>query len=444
MSLLKKLQLLVCGLLLAGQAGIADEGMWLFNDLPVALLKQRYGFEPTSEWADHLVKSSVRFNVGGSGSFISSSGLVLTNHHVGSDTLAKLSTPERNIMEAGYLAKTQADELKAPDLELNQLWQIRDVTAEVKGAVTAEMSPAAAVAARRAVIARIEKAALDESGLKSTVTTLYGGGRYHLYMYKKYTDVRLVWAPETAIAFFGGDADNFEYPRFCLDACIFRVYENDKPAKIEHFLKWSAAGPEQGDVAFVSGHPGRTSRILTVDALKYQRDVAQPASLTNLRRAEIVLQQYGLRGKENARRAREDLFGVQNSRKARLGMLAGLQDPQVMADKLKAEQKLLAAVNADEKLKPLAAAWAVIADITKKRTEMLKKGVSVNSSLYGIALQLVQMAEEDRLPSEQRLPEFSEAGRESLLQQLYSEAPDRKSTRLNSSHSSVSRMPSSA
>ena len=221
MSLLKKLQLLVCGLLLAGQAGIADEGMWLFNDLPVALLKQRYGFEPTSEWADHLVKSSVRFNVGGSGSFISSSGLVLTNHHVGSDTLAKLSTPERNIMEAGYLAKTQADELKAPDLELNQLWQIRDVTAEVKGAVTAEMSPAAAVAARRAVIARIEKAALDESGLKSTVTTLYGGGRYHLYMYKKYTDVRLVWAPETAIAFFGGDADNFEYPRFCLDACIF-------------------------------------------------------------------------------------------------------------------------------------------------------------------------------------------------------------------------------
>jgi hypothetical protein len=423
MSLLKRFQLLVCGVLLVSQAVLADEGMWLFNDLPVGLLKQRYGFEPTKEWADHLMKSSVRFNVGGSGSFVSGSGLVLTNHHVGSDTLAKLSTPERNIMEAGYLAKTQAEELKAPDLELNQLQQIRDVTAEVKGAVTAEMTPAQAVAARRAVIARIEKSALDETGLKSTVTTLYGGGRYHLYMYKKYTDVRLVWAPETAIAFFGGDADNFEYPRFCLDATIFRVYENDKPAKIEHFLKWSAAGPAENDVAFVSGHPGRTSRILTVDALKYQRDIAQPAGLTNLRRAEIVLQQYGLRGRENARRAREDLFGVQNSRKARLGMLAGLQDPQVMAGKVAAEQQLLAAVNADEKLKPLAAAWTVISDITKKRTEMLKKGVSVNSSLYGIALQLVQMAEEDRLPSEQRLPEFSEAGRESLLQQLYSEAP---------------------
>jgi hypothetical protein len=317
MSLLKRLQLLLCGVVLVCQTVLADEGMWLFNDLPLGLLKQRYGFEPTKEWSEHLMKSSVRFNVGGSGSFISSSGLVLTNHHVGSDTLAKLSTPERNIMEAGYLAKTQSEELKAPDLELNQLMQIRDVTAEVKGAVTAGMTPQQAVAARRAIIARIEKAALDETGLKSTVTTLYGGGRYHLYMYKKYTDVRLVWAPETAIAFFGGDADNFEYPRFCLDATIFRVYENDKPAKIEHFLKWSAAGPEEKDVAFVSGHPGRTSRILTVDALKYQRDTAQPASLTNLRRAEIVLQQYGLRGRENARRAREDLFGVQNSRKAR-------------------------------------------------------------------------------------------------------------------------------
>ena len=402
---------------------VADEGMWLFNDLPRELLKQRYGFEPTPEWADHVMKSSVRFNVGGSGSFISSTGLVLTNHHVGSDTLYKLSTPERNIMEAGYLAKTQAEELKAPDMELNQLVQIQDVTEQVKGAVTAEMTPVQAVAARRAVIAKIEKSALDATGLKSTVTTLYGGGRYHLYQYRKYTDVRLVWAPETAIAFFGGDADNFEYPRFCLDACIFRVYENDKPAKIEHFLRWSVGGPQEKDVAFVSGHPGRTSRILTMAALKYQRDVAQPASLTNLRRMEIVLQQYGLRGSENQRRAREDLFGVQNSRKARLGMLAGLQDPQVMAGKQAAEQSLLQAISANPELKSLAEAWTTIAATTAKRAEMLKKGVSVNSQLYGMALQLVQMAEEDRKPSEERLPEFADAGRESLLQQLYSEAP---------------------
>ena len=400
-----------------------DEGMWLFNDLPVDMLRQKYDFEPSAEWAEHLMKSSVRFNVGGSASFISSSGLVLTNHHVGSDTLFKLSTPERNIMEVGFLAKTTAEELKAPDLELNQLVNIQDVTETVKQAVTSEMTTEQAVAARRAVIAKIEKEALDASGLKSTVTTLYGGGRYHLYQYKKYTDVRLVWAPETAIAFFGGDADNFEYPRYCLDATIFRVYENDKPAKIEHFLKWSADGPVENDVVFVSGNPGRTSRILTMDALKFQRDLNLPYIMSSLRRQEILLQQYGLRSKENARRARDELFGVQNSRKARLGMLAGLQDPQVLADKAAAEKALLEAVNADPKLKPLASAWQTIAETTQKRAELLGKGVAVNSHLFGIALQLVQMAEEDQKPSGERLPEFSEAGRESLLQQLYSEAP---------------------
>ena len=400
-----------------------DEGMWLFNDLPLAMLKERYGFEPSKEWAEHLMKSSVRFNVGGSASFISSTGLVLTNHHVGSDTLFKLSTPERNIMEVGFLAKTPDQELKAPDLELNQLVNIRDVTDVVKASVTDGMSTEQAVAARRAVIAKIEKEALDESGLKSTVTTLYGGGRYHLYQYKKYTDVRLVWAPETAIAFFGGDADNFEYPRYCLDATIFRVYEDGKPAKIEHFLKWSANGPEEHEVAFVSGNPGRTSRIFTMDALKYQRDLNLPYIMANLRRQEILLQQYALRGKENARRARDELFGVQNSRKARLGMLAGLQDPQVLADKAAAEARLREIIAADPKLKALGSAWDTIAETTKKRASLLGKSVAINSQLYNIALELVQMAEEDQKPSGERLPEFSDAGRESLLQQLYSEAP---------------------
>ena len=406
---------------LSGARG--DEGMWLFNDLPVELLKERYGFEPSKEWAEHLMKSSVRFNVGGSASFISSTGLVLTNHHVGSDTLFKLSTPERNIMEVGFLAKTPDQELKAPDLELNQLVNIKDVTDVVKAAVTDGMSTEQAVAARRAIIAKIETEALDESGLKSTVTTLYGGGRYHLYQYKKYTDVRLVWAPETAIAFFGGDADNFEYPRYCLDATIFRVYEDGKPAKIEHFLKWSANGPEENEVAFVSGNPGRTSRIFTMDALKYQRDLNLPYIMANLRRQEILLQQYALRGKENARRARDELFGVQNSRKARLGMLAGLQDPQVLADKAAAEAKLREIIAADPKLKALGSAWDTVAETTKKRASLLGKGVAINSQLYNIALELVQMAEEDQKPSGERLPEFSDAGRESLLQQLYSEAP---------------------
>ncbi len=423
MKIARLLLLAICCSSTTMMNGMADEGMWLFTDLPLDYFKKTYGFVPDEKWSEHLMKSSVRFNVGGSASFISSTGLVLTNHHVGSDTLYKLSTPERNILEVGFLAKTPAEELKAPDLELNQLVNIRDVTAEVKGAVAEGLTTEQAVAARRAVIAKIEKSALDESGLRSDVVTLYGGGRYHLYQYKKYTDVRLVWAPETAIAFFGGDADNFEYPRYCLDACIFRVYENDKPAKIEHFLKWSANGASEKELVFVSGNPGRTSRIFTMDALKFQRDVRLPFLLNALRRQEILLQQYGLRGTENARRAREDLFSVQNSRKARLGMIGGLQDPQILAEKVRAEKELLAAISADPKLKPLASAWDTIAETTRKRAEIQGKGITLTSELFSKALTLVQMAEEDQKPAGERLPEYAEAGRESLLQQLYSEAP---------------------
>jgi Peptidase S46 len=401
----------------------ADEGMWLFNDLPVEQLREKYGFTPTDEWAEHLAKSCVRFNVGGSASFVSSNGLVLTNHHVGSDTLYKLSTPDRNLLDQGYLAKTRADELKAPDLELNQLIEIRDVTKEVRSTVTADMSTEQAVAARRAVVAKIESEATRESGLRSDVVTLYGGARYHLYQYRKYTDVRLVWAPEAAAAFFGGDADNFEYPRYCLDACIFRVYENDKPAKIEHFLKWSDNGPAEGELTFVAGNPGRTSRIFTTDALKYQRDSRLPDTLNLLRRLEVLLQQFSLGSTENARRARDDLFGVQNARKARLGMLAGLQDPQVFQAKRDAETKLLKQINSDPKLQPLTDAWTVIRETTQRRAEAAKQGVRIRSQLFTIARNLVQIAAEDQKPSGARLPRFAEAGRASLLQQLFSDAP---------------------
>ena len=201
-----------------------DEGMYLFNDLPGTVLQDRYGFTATEAWANHLRLSSVRFNSGGSGSFISSNGLVLTNHHVASDTLHKLSTPERNLIDDGYLAKSMDQELKAPDLELNQLVSIQDVTPRVEQAVDAEAAPAEAAKQRRAVIATIEKESLEATGYRSDVVTLFGGAKYHLYRYKKYTDVRLVWAPQTEAAFFGGDADNFEYPRYNLDATIMRVY----------------------------------------------------------------------------------------------------------------------------------------------------------------------------------------------------------------------------
>ena len=414
---------LMITLLLAVRPAQADEGMWLFNDLPVSHLEKNYGFTPTPEWSEHVMKSCVRFNVGGSASFISSNGLVLTNHHVGSDTLFKLSNAENDYYNDGFLAKSFDQELKAPDLELNQLINIKDVTAEVNDAVDSGLAAAEAAKARRAAIANIEKKATDESGLRSNVVTLYGGGRYHLYQYKKYTDVRLVWSPEANAAFFGGDADNFEYPRFCLDACIFRVYEDNKPAKIEHFLKWSANGPAEKELVFVAGNPGRTSRIFTVAALKHQRDVRLPYILDFIRRREVLLQQFALQGKEAARRAHDGLFGFQNSRKARVGMLQGLQDPAVMAAKEQAEATLLEKIKADPKLKKYAGAWDKIADVQKKQAERQGKGINLNEQLFNIAQQLVQMAEEDKKPSAERLPAYRDSNRASLEQQLFSKAP---------------------
>ena len=401
----------------------ADEGMWLFNALPVDHLKSAYGIEPTQRWTEHLMKSSVRFNVGGSASFVSSNGLVLTNHHVGSDTLAKLSTAENNYLKDGFLAKTNADELKAPDLELNQLINIKDVTQQVNDKIDTDMDAATAAMARRKIIAEIEQAAKDESGLRSNVVTLFGGGRYHLYQYKKYTDVRLVWAPEAAAAFFGGDYDNFNYPRFCLDACIFRVYENDVPATIEHFLTWSANGPQENEVVFVSGNPGRTSRIFTVDALKTERDHILPYSLDYFRRREILLQQFSLQGVEEARQAKDDLFGIQNARKLYTGKLQGLQDPEIMNNKIAAEKQLRAQIAADPKLEKYGQAFDDIAEIQKIKIDRLGTGIRLSSQLFRIAQTLVQMAEEDTKPSAQRLPKFRESSRESLQQQLFSAAP---------------------
>lgn len=408
---------------------VAGEGMWLFSNPPKKLLKEKFNFDKPQSWYDHVMKSSVRFNSGGSGSFVSPDGLVMTNHHVGADALQNISDEKNNYLKDGFHARTPADEKKCENMELNVLQEIIDVTEQVNAAVKPEMKPAEAFAARRAAIAQLEKDSEDKTKLRSNVVTLYQGGQYHLYRFKRYTDVRLVFAPEQQIAFFGGDPDNFEYPRYDLDICMFRVYENDKPIKCEHYLKWSKAGAAEDELVFVSGHPGNTDRQNTMAELDTLRDVEIPFHLQRYYRMEVALLSWSQRSQENARRARDMLFSVQNSRKARDGGIAGLLDPALMARKQSDERRLRDAVANDPKLKDAAEAWDRIAAAEKKNREILKTYMLLEgrrafvSSLFAHARTLLRAAEEKPKPNTERLREFNDSNLKSLEQSLESKEP---------------------
>ena len=422
---------LVAGLLASSAlAAHADEGMWLYNNPPKAQIRKAYGVTLSDAWLAHLQRASVKFVGLASGEFVSADGLVMTNHHVGADTLQKVSTPEHNYARDGFYARTRAEEVKAPDLELDVLESIVPVTAQVNAAVTAQTTPAASFRARRRAIAEIEQAAQARTGLKSRVVTLFGGARYDLYAYKTYTDVRLVMAPDANAAFYGGDPDNFEYPRYDLDICFFRAYQNGQPAKIADYLTWSRAGVKEGDPVFVSGNPGRTERLNTVADLKTQRDVTLPALLNALRRREVLLSSWGARLPENARVADDALFGTQNGRKKQTGSLQALQDPAFMAAKQARETALRAKVAADPKLQAAYGdAWdqAGRADTASRaeftRYGLLAGGFGLRSSLYGIAQTLVLRAEEEGKPNGERLPGYTDADRASLDLELFSPAP---------------------
>ncbi|MBL9201242.1 MAG: S46 family peptidase, partial [Opitutaceae bacterium] len=418
---------LLAAAVLAGAVARADEGMWLYSAPPRDQIKKKYGFDLTDAWLEHLMKSSVRFNSGGSGSFVSADGLVCTNHHVASDAIQKLSSEKNNYLRDGFHAKTAAAELKCVDLELNVLQSIEDVTARVNAAIPAGATGDAAAVARRKAFAEIEKESLDKTGLRSDVVTLYQGGAYHLYRFKKYTDIRLVWAPEQQAAFFGGDPDNFEYPRFNLDVSFFRVYENNAPVKLQHFLKWSTEGAKDGELTFVSGHPGNTSRLQTVAELEYARDNQLPYTDALLKRREVLLTAWGARSAENLRRAKDDLFGIQNSRKVRDGQLAALQDPGFFGAKVAAEnsfrQQLKDRAGGAEALAAfdrIATAQQAIAAVAP-RARMLENAAGFYSDSFGIARGLLRATDERAKPSGERLREFSEARKESFEQQLFSE-----------------------
>ncbi len=419
----------LCTFLVAGAVASADEGMWLVNRPPLAQLKERYNAAPSQDWLVRMQRSAVRFQTGGSGSIVSPHGLVMTNHHVGSDMLLKLSTPEKNLLEQGFIARTHEAELKCPDLELNVLWEISDVTGKVNAGTTESTPTAEAGTTRRQNIARIEQEAKTATGLKAEVVTLYQGGEYHLYLYKSFTDVRLVFAPEEAIAFFGGDTDNFEFPRYDLDCCFFRIYENGKPLNTPEHLNWSSSGASDKELVYVFGHPGRTRRGYTVDHLRFLRDTEMPRTLAGMWRNEIKYQTFAGRSAENARIIRDDLFGVANGRKVYTGLLAGLQDPALFATKIADETALRRAIDADDSNKARwSGAWDAISAAQREHERIYVEnqalGRNMNSSgLFSRARQIVQLTHELTKPSAERLSDYGDAKLDSLYLKLYSPEP---------------------
>jgi len=425
----KRLVFLLCILSLAlCSFAFADEGMWLFNHFPVDKVKAKYGFVPDQAWLDHVRLSSARAP-NGSSSFVSADGLIFTNHHIAQGCVHDLSTNGKDYMKNGFYAPTRAEEPKCPGVEFVVLEGIEDVSDKVNAAAKPGLSTADAGKAQREEMSNLESAC-STNGLRCDVVTLYSGAMYNLYKYKKYDDVRLVFAPEFDIAFFGGDPDNFEYPRYDLDISFFRAYENGQPAKINDYLKWSPTGVKEGDLVFVSGHPGRTQRLFTIDQLEFLRDVQYPWQLKSLARRVDMLQKFSAESAANAREAESDLFGLQNSYKAINGFQGGLLDKDLMAKKAADEKALRDFINSDAKRKQeFGDPWAEISKAVTIQKQLFLPVTYVDnmagfrSELARYARTIVRATEQKQKPSNQRIRGYQDSALPSLEQRLFSTAP---------------------
>ncbi len=422
-------RLLVLAALVGAAPALADEGMWTYNNFPSSQVKAKYGFEPSQAWLDTVRLSSARLAGGCSASFVSPSGLVMTNHHCARGCIQQLSTAEKDYTAHGFYAKTAADEIQCPAMEINQLAEITDVTERLNTA-TQGLTGKAYNDTLKAEMSKIEKACATDDTVRCDVVTLYQGGKYNLYKYRRFQDVRLVFAPEHAIAFFGGDPDNFEFPRYDLDVTFLRVYQDGKPAPTPHYFKWSKAGAKEGELTFVSGHPGKTSRGLTVAQLEYQRDVVLPKHLLMLAELRGMLTEYQKRGPEQKRTSNNMLFGVENGLKANKGRHEALLDKKFFAHKVAAEQELRRKVESNPELKKkYGAAWDEIAKATeqlvnvRKELGFIEHGHGFGSQLYQIARALVRGAEELPKENSQRLREYTDANLPAFKAQLFSPAP---------------------
>jgi len=363
----KSYAIFLCAALLLGNFALAEEGMWLFNAVPKDKLKARYGFEPTQAWLDHMQRSSVKFG-GGSGSFVSPNGLVMTNHHIGAGCINALSTTAKDYMKTGFYAPTQADEVKCPNMTVQFLMGIEDITAKVNAAL--KDVPATDAARQRTTLNTLQTECGTATKLTCQAVSMYSGAMYFMYKYKPYNDVRLVFAPEYDMAFFGGDPDNFEYPRYDLDVTFLRVYEDSKPVHPEHYFSWSKSGAKKNELVFVSGHPGSTQRLNTVAQLEFIRDIQYPIQIEGQARAIADLIKRSAASEETRRSLERQLFNQQNTAKATKGYYSGLLDKELMAIKAKDENQLRQAFLKDPKLKAqYGDPWKDIADYYKAQRD---------------------------------------------------------------------------